>query len=760
MRDGEPVWHTAASMSSGEQGESGAGVGPVSATLLAPTSEARPDKLLHYRVLGMLGQGVMGAVYKAEDQRLGRIVAIKRVTGRERTEDDTAQRRLLQEARAASALSHPNIVTVFAIEEADGDAFIVMEYVEGETLAARIARGPLEPTTVLAIGAEVADALACAHAAGLIHRDVKPANVMITARGAAKVLDFGIAKPVSRGAPSDAAGLTASGMIVGSVSYMSPEQLRAQPLDGRADVFALGCTLYEALTAHRAFPGGDLVTLVHQITVLDPVPPRALVPTVPAAIEAIVLRALSKNPTHRFASAAEMAAALRAAARGVTGVVTEEPSIPSRSRDAPSSIAVLSFLDLSPARDQDYLCDGIAEEILTSLTHVEGLRVAPRSSSFQFKSKAVDARTVGARLGVEVVLEGAVRKAGDRLRVTAQLVDVAGGYQRWSHRFDGAVADVFAIQDEIAAKVATLLRGFLGTDARKALRRPGTTAEAYEHFLRGRQLLYKWTAPSLLASEESLQRSIRIDPDYAPAYALLAQLHAFSAEWLAGGDAARDAADRASARALELAPELAEAHIARAAAHAMRREYAAAGHEYQEAIRLYPQSFDAHYHAARVCFQSGDDARAAELFKRGGEIQPEDFQCLILAGYPLRRLGRDDDALASLREGLRRAERALDLDPKNTRALSLGPAAWVVLGEPERALEWCRRSVEAAPDDPGVLHNAACLHARMGKTDAAFDILEQTLGRGLGKRDWVEHDPDLDSLRYDPRFQALLAKLP
>ncbi len=705
----------------------------------------KPAALLHYRLLEKIGEGGMGAVFKAEDRRLGRIVAIKHVA-RGGDEQETARVRLLREARAASALNHPNIVVVHAIEEVGDDAFLVMEYLEGETLAALIARGRLEPARVIAIGVEIADALACAHAAGLVHRDVKPANVIITRRGITKVLDFGVATQVAERSLSS----TVESAIVGTAPYMSPEQLRGQAVDDRSDVFALGCVLYEVVTGRRAFPADDFATLVQQITTGDPTPPRELTPGVPPGLEAIILRALAKDPSHRV-TAAEMAAALRARTDG-------DGAAP-----LPTSVAVLPFLDLSAERDQDFLCDGIAEEILTALTHVEGLRVAARSTSFQFKAKGdVDARTAGTRLGVDAVLEGSVRKAGDRLRVTVQLVDVAGGHQRWSHRFDGVTADVFAIQDEIATTTARLLRGVLSATTQNALRRPGTTPEAYEHFLRGRQFLRAHGTTSLALAQRSLERAISVNPSYAPAYATLAQVHAFLVDWHAGGKPAEDAAERASARAVELGPELAETHLARAAVFAMRRDYAAAEGACREAIRRNPQSYDAHYHYARVSFQMGLDEQAEELFRRCAELQPDDFQCLLISEVALTRLGRKAEAEEALREGIRRAERVLELDPSNIRALTIGAGALAKLGDRARALEWVGRAVAGAADgsDVSLTYNAACVYALLQEKDAAIDLLETNIARGFGKRDWVEHDSDFDSLRDDPRFAALLAKLP
>ncbi len=564
------------------------------------SASSAPATVLHYRVIEKIGEGGMGTVFKAEDQRLARVVAIKRLASAH-GEAETARIRLVREARAASALNHPNIVTVHAIEEEGGEAFIVMEHLEGETLAALTARGPLEPSRVSAFGAAIADALACAHAAGLVHRDVKPANLILTSRGVIKLMDFGIAKQDGGELPA----LTADELIVGTAPYMSPEQLRGEPLDGRSDVFALGCVLYEAATGRRAFPASGLPAVVQQIMASSPTPPRTLVPTVPPALEAIIMRALAKDPASRFTAAA-MAEALRAG-------VTSDRQRASAPPPAPSSIAVLPFLDMSAERDQDFLCDGIAEEILTALTHVEGLRVAARSASFQFKAKAdADARTVGTRLGVDAVLEGSVRKAGDRLRVNVQLVDVAGGYQRWAHRFEGVTADVFAIQDEIASTVAKLMRGVLSASTANAIRRPGTTPEAYEHFLRGRQHLRSHGATSLGIALRETERAIELDPSYAPAYAVLAQVHAFLVDWHAAGKRGEEAAERASARALELGPELAETHLARAAVFSMRREYAAAELACQDAIRRNAHSYDAHYHYARVSFTMGKHEHSAD----------------------------------------------------------------------------------------------------------------------------------------------------
>jgi tetratricopeptide (TPR) repeat protein len=341
-----------------------------------------------------------------------------------------------------------------------------------------------------------------------------------------------------------------------------------------------------------------------------------------------------------------------------------------------------------------------------------------------------------------------------------QLVEVAGGSPRWSHRFDGSLDQVFEIEDQIATSVATTLRGMLSTEERDALRRPGTRGDAYEHFLRGRLLLRAVTLVSAAAAEREFRQAIEIDPAYAPAYAGLAQVHSWRVEWLGGGPAEKEAADRASRRALELGPELAESHVARGDVLAsVQMDYAGAERAYQEAIRLNPGSFDAYYRYARTCFQSGKLEESLALFRKGAEVQPEDFQCLLLAELPLRRLGRLEEAMEVRREGLRRAERQLELDPNDSRALILG-AGVLADDDPAKALQWASRATAIAPDEPSVTVNAACMYARMGMKEEALALLATSFGRGFGKRDWVENDPDYDNLRDDPRFHEMVAKLP
>ena len=425
-----------------------------------------------------------------------------------------------------------------------------------------------------------------------------------------------------------------------------------------------------------------------------------------------------------------------------------------------STIAVLPFADMSPARDQDYLCEGLAEEIINVLTRLDGLRVVSRTASFQFRASGMDIRDVGRRLNVGALLEGSVRKRGNQLRVTVQLIDVETGYHRWSERFDREVEDVFAIEDEIAESVATNLRGsMLSSRERSALLRPGTGSAAYEYYLRGRQHLPRMTQPDLLKSAAMFERAIQLDAGYAPAYAGLATVHATLHEWFGARPEDLAKAESASLRALELAPGLAETHAARGFVFTLSRRYESASQAFEAAIRINPNLFDAYYYFARAAFANGHLELSADLFGRAAQVRVEDFQSVALQAQSLNWLGRHEEAAVVNREAVQRAERLIDLNPCDIRTLSLGSGALDMDGQHARALEWSQRALDLNPDDMSAIMNAVCLHARCGNPERALDLLERALAQGWGHRDWIENDKDYDSLREDPRFKRLMARL-
>lgn len=741
-----------------------------------------------YEIVAPLGAGGMGEVYRARDARLERDVALKVLPG-EVAGDADRLRRFEQEARAASAISHPNLLAVFDVGEQDGLRFLVTELLEGETLRELLERGPLAAAKALELTAQFARGLAAAHERGIVHRDLKPENLFLTRDGHAKVLDFGLAKVLGPTDPDEIATQvggfptrhgTAPGLVFGTVAYMSPEQVRGRPADARSDLFSLGVVLLEMLTGRPPFRRDSAAETMAAI--LKEEPPR-LAPSgglLPPALERVVRRLIAKVPAERYPTAralladlegptaAGAASGVRMAARtsgfGSSGESTGSAGWSGSSSSgvrlaaAPPSIAVLPFADMSPARDQDYFCEGMAEELIHALARLPGLRVASRTAAFQFKGHSGDMRAVGERLGVESVLEGSVRKAGDRLRITLQLVDVASGYQQWTGRYDRDLADVFAVQEEIAVAVAQALRVVLAEIERKASASvPTRSVEAYECYLRGRQFFYRFDRRSLLLAREMFRRAATIDPDYALAYAGVADCAAFLFGMWRGGDEALAEAEMASRRALELAPGLASTHASRALALFLDSRYGEAEAEFEIALRFDPMQFEALYFYARMRFEQGRVEEAAALFERAMGARPEDYQAPVLLGMARRSLGQEAGSLEALRRGLDVVSRHVELNPDDARAYYLGGLACVRLGERERGLEWGARALELEPEEPIVIYNVAGIYALAGETERALDCLELAMAGGWGRRDWLAQDSDFETLRDHPRFLALIA---
>ena len=419
------------------------------------------------------------------------------------------------------------------------------------------------------------------------------------------------------------------------------------------------------------------------------------------------------------------------------------------------SVAVLSFDDMSPEKDQEYLCDGIAEEILNRLAQIRNLRVASRTSSFRFKGLPTDVSNIGQQLNVSTVLEGSVRKAGNQLRITTQLVDVEQGYHLWSDSYDRKLEKIFEIQDEIATRVAEALEVTLQSTPPEEYCTT-SNVQAYDYYLRGIHYFHRWGLRNVRFSIQMFAKAVAIDPAYARAWAALADAYAITCMHWSASEQNMKGADSASLKALELCPGLAESHLSRGLYHFARHENREAIAEFETAQRLDPESFEAHYFYARVRFQRGELEKAAELFEEAERIRPEDFQTPIFLRQIYRALGREEDAKAAARRGLERAQQQLDLYPDDTRALNLGCAGLVERGDKEKALLWAERSLAIDGDNPDTLYNLACCYALMDERDHAMDCLERASLRGTRIVGWAENDSDLASLRDDPRFQAFL----
>jgi TolB-like protein len=422
------------------------------------------------------------------------------------------------------------------------------------------------------------------------------------------------------------------------------------------------------------------------------------------------------------------------------------------------SIAVLPFEDMSPVHDQAYLCDGIAEEILNRLSQIKSLHVASRTSSFRFRGTPVGAGEIGRRLNVANVLEGSVRKAGNRLRITTQLINAADEFNLWSNSYDRELERIFEIEAEIAAHVADALEVKLGT-RREEESRTTSNAQAYDYYLKGQHYFRRWGTRNMLFAVQMFEQAVATDPAYARAWAALADSHAMICMYWDASESNLAATERASKKALALRPGLAESHVSRGLSHFVGRDSAAAIAEFETAIRLDPELFEACYFYGRVCFQRGELERAAELFERAEQIDPDDFQAPILLRQIYRTQGRDEEALAAARRGVARAERKLELNPDDTRALNLALGGWAEIGDADKVARFAERSLAIDGENPDTLYNVACGFARIGESERALDCLERASMRGMAIARWAENDSDLESLHELPRFRDVIAQL-
>lgn len=711
------------------------------------------DLLSHYSLLERVGEGGMGVVWKALDTTLGRTVAVKVLSDPVAAHPESLAR-LEHEAKTLAALNHPAIVTVYSVESAGGIHFLTMEWIPGRTLRDLIPPEGVPFSRFLEIALPVVEGIIAAHEHGITHRDIKPRNVMLTDSGRIKVLDFGLAlQTPGMSSPTSSEGptlsLDAAPGLAGTLHYISPEQLRGHPCDQRSDIFSLGVLFYEMATGRRPFEGGTAVELTASILKDDPAPVTQFRPDLPVHLDWLIRRCLEKDPAHRFESARDLYAELDVLHRA-RRVAT----------DAEGSIAVLPFSDMSEHKDQEYFCDGIAEEITNALTKVRNLHVVPRTSAFQFRNTTLALREIGRRLGVKTLLTGSVRKAGDKLRITVTLTDVDDGYSLWSERFDREMKDVFAIQDEIADNVVRALALSLSPRERRAIRNVATgIAEAYEYYLRGRKVYYQHSRRGLEFARKMFDQAIALDPNYALAHSGLADCMCLIYLYVDDSERNRELALEESKTALRLDPELAQAHVSHGMACGLFDRHEEAVAAFELALALEPRLYEADFFYAREVFMHGDLEMAARLFERGFEVRPDDYQVAALLGQVYEDLGRGADARVMRRRAINNAEEHLKVNPDDVRAYYMSANAMVAIGEVERGLERTRLALRLDPTDCMVLYNAGCIFALTGRVEEALDHLEQSVRVGNIQYRYFENDSNLNTLRSHPRFQALMGVL-
>jgi TolB-like protein len=533
---------------------------------------------------------------------------------------------------------------------------------------------------------------------------------------------------------------------------MSPEQLRRDCVDHRADVWAMGVVLFEAVVGYTPFPAATTRAAVDAILNAPHPAPSALRRGLPAALDSIVDKALAKDPRERYERMDLMVNDLLALQAGID---SEALTIRMPAEHVKSSIAVLPFADMSAAKDQEFLCDGIAEEVLRGLGRVPDLYVASRTSAFQFKHQAMDVREIGSRLNVSTVLEGSVRRIGDRLRVSAQLINVANGYRLWCDRYDRDVKDIFGIEDDIAEQIAGALELTLSDRSSQMTRGVEPDAQAYQLYLQGRQFFHQHRRKAFEIAIQTFSRAIEISPDYARAYAGIADCHSFLKLYFGKGQDALDAADAASETALRLAPDLADAQASRGLALFLRSDFEGAERHLTCAIALDPRANEPHYIYGRVCFSQGRMTEAAEHFREACAIVPEAYDSWYLLGMCYRRLGARARARHANFECIEAMKRWVKFHPDDTRAWTMGAAVLAEMGEPDRAAAWVARALAIDKEEPIIQYNAACVYVALGSLQDAIDCLEASVKYGDISRGWMRNDPDLDPLRADPRFIAL-----
>jgi len=734
----------------------------------------------HYKILEKLGEGGMGVVYKALDTKLKRTVALKFLTP-EALDSEEEKNRFFKEAQATAALDHPNICTIHEIDRKEGKTFIVMGYIEGQVLRDKISLKSLKLDEALDIGIQVAEGLREAHDRGIVHRDIKSGNIMVTSKGQVKIMDFGLAK-LSKDKQLDEGKMT-----MGTAAYMSPEQAKGEEVDHRTDIWSLGVVIYEMFAGQLPFRGEYEQAIVYSILNEEPEPVSSLQPGLPKEFDLIINRALAKSLDSRYQSAGDILVDLRKVRKKFKSVILRDQTFAEKPHP---SIAVLPFTNLSADPEQEYFCDGMAEEIINALTHVEGLRVVARTSAFVFRNKKEDIREIGKKLDVETLLEGSVRKAGNKLRISAQLINVADGYHLWSERYDREMEDVFTIQDEISLAIVDRLKvKLLKEEKAKIVKRYTDNVEVYNLYLEGRYYWNKRTPEGLNKAIKNFERVIEMDQGYALAYAGLADCYGMLVQALVLPPKDLFPKAKVAARkALEIDETLAEAHASLAFVNwHYDWDWVNAEREFKRAIELNPNYATAHQWYAMFLSQFGRLAEAISEIKIAQELDPLS-SIITLASAWIPFLARQFD------QTIKQCRKVLDRDPNfflahfllgmvyeqrdmfveaieeylkvesffnvlNTEDVELLRETYAIKGWKGYLKMHLDILIQQSKKSYVPPYYIAADNLRLGDKNQAFKWLEKAYQERDKELCDIKMDPTFDSLRSDPRYKALLKKM-
>jgi serine/threonine protein kinase/Tfp pilus assembly protein PilF len=726
------------------------------------------ESILHYTILRKLGAGGMGVVYEAQDAQLGRKVALKFLPA-EMAQDSQLLERFQREARAASSLNHPNICTIHAIEQHERRPFIVMELLEGQTLAEKMNRQPMPTEVLLPLAAQMADALESAHARGIVHRDIKPANLFLTERGQLKILDFGLAKIAQEqealtadpNATQAAGGeLTSPGVAVGTISYMSPEQARGQLVDARTDLFSTGTVLYQMATGSLPFEGDTSAVIFDAILNRDPAPATDVNPSLPAEFVRILEKCMEKDRSLRCQTATELKTDLNRLRRDLESSRTRakartesDPGVP---KSGGKSVAVLYFENLSGAKEDEYLRDGITEDVITELSKIRGLNIFSRPTVLAFRDKQVTPQQVGQKLGAAYVLTGSLRRSGARLRINAQLVDARTDFPLWSERFDREMKDVFEVQDEMARKIAEALRVTLSPEELEALAvKPTDNLQAYDLYLRGKRYARRQTRQDLEFALQMFENGVSIDPSFALAYAACANACAMFYCNYSRDQVWVERAREASGKAVALRWDLPEVQVSQAWVL-----YAADLHD--EAVRMVRKAIErkhdcegAYYLLCRALFAGGRYQEVVEAAEVAIAASGEDYNVYIPIINSMGALGKKEAVSNMIQRRIAALENHLKQVPEDARARILVGGDYASLGRTEDALRELNLAVTLRANEASILYNAACLFCDLKRKPEALDALRKAWEAGFRDAVWARHDPDLSPLHDDPEFNRL-----